>query len=120
MGLAKFSVVYKIAYMHCLPVQKVYTHTHRWTSYIYIPFKVIALIKRLNKLCLGTIIWAGPLLHMSEQDCCLTPGEQFFSYSLARTNQLHWDNDVCMVLGVSDCCLTPTQQFLSYIMARTS
>jgi len=32
---------------------------------------------------------AGPLLHnMSEQDCCLTPGEQFFSYSLARTNQL--------------------------------
>jgi len=35
MGLAKFSVVYKIAYMHRLPVQKVYTYTQMDIIYLY-------------------------------------------------------------------------------------
>jgi hypothetical protein len=32
-------------------------------------------------------------------DCCLTTNEEFFSYNVARTSYIWWnDNDVCFVL----------------------
>ena len=31
-------------------------------------------------------------------DCCLMPNEQFFSYIMARTSYIWWDDDVRFVL----------------------
>jgi hypothetical protein len=56
-------------------------------TYIYMSYTV------QNKYWGSFILTPLITFNLGMSDYCLTPNEQFFSYTMARTNYIQWDDD---------------------------